>query len=73
MAQYGLPPTSQQRFGSQPHANAQNAFANSREIHANFVPYQATADGSPPSGPQDARGLEGADVFGPSPPPRNDA
>lgn len=65
MAQYGLdwyPLLLDPRYGGQPRANARNAFCNSRTIHVNFVPHPQTLDQ-----PTDARGLEGADVFGPAP------
>lgn len=62
-----LPETQHWGHG-QPRVNARNAFCNSNQLHVNFVPYQVSDQFPlPPSGPQDAAGLEGADVFGPAP------
>lgn len=65
MAQYGLPPSPlwlDPRYPGQPRINARNSFINSTQLHINFVPHAQDL-----GQPQDARGLEGADVFGPAP------
>lgn len=70
MAQYGLDQNAAcgcPRYNGQPYINAQNAFVNSNQLHINFVPYQTQSGPQMPDAPQDARGLEGADVFGPAP------